>query len=127
MIIAVIFFLSSCEKREFENNEILTKNREFLCKIEKTFCQSDPEIEISKRRFIYDENGNKTEELLISYGEPNFKTTSAYNFRNLKITDSVYHFSYNVWMLSSSYEYKYSNNKLVEKINYDTGKTYLYI
>ncbi len=126
LTIPVLFFFSSCEVNDFENDQTFLKDGKFLYKTEQVFCQSDPKSKISEKRFVYDESGNETEELLYSHSEPTFRTTSTYNTQNKKLSDSVFYFSYATWALSSSYEYKYSENKLVEKINYDTGKTYLY-
>ncbi len=125
-VIISVLFLCSCEEAEYDNNLFIKEDGEFLYKVKKTYCKGNPEYKISSKTFKYDKKGNRIEEIIYSYDKPVSKITSEYYFQNFKTTDSYYNFTNNAWVLSNKDQYKYSRNRLIEKINSDVEDNYLY-
>ena len=123
-ILLILFFIS-CHEIEYDPNSLFESDEEFQYKTEKAFCQNDPEFEISSKNFYYNKNGNKTEEITYSFGNPVFKITITYNSYNQKLSESVFYYKNDSWELSTQNLYKYSRNRLIEKNNYDSGETLL--
>jgi hypothetical protein len=119
--ILILVFLLSCENDEFNINPPFEISKEFQFQTEKTFCQQNPENEISSKSFKYDTNGNIIETIASYNGVPELKSASTYNNNNQQLTDSTFYFRAKHWEYESSRQFVYSRNLLAEILEYDSS------
>ncbi|WP_372949576.1 hypothetical protein [Mariniphaga sp.] len=123
LAILSLIWLSSCRNDEFDTSLIFDEQGNFRYKKETTFCQRNPEKEISSKTFSYDKNGNVIKEVISYIGIPEIMNKREFNESSQQLTDSTFYYRSDEWQYQNSTRYIYSRNLLSEKHRYNSDGT----
>ncbi|MEN8115978.1 MAG: hypothetical protein ABFS16_03310 [Bacteroidota bacterium] len=123
LVISSVLFLVSCQKDEFDIDMNFKNKGNFFYQTQSAFCQRESEKEIWSKSFYYDKNNNLTETITFRYNKPDKKKKSVFTGYSKRLSDSTFYYRNKQWELSYSYQYKYSRNKLTERLKHDEDGT----